>query len=234
MDKLYFEEKGPGILDRIGMSKAEFARRMGVKRQNVNALFKSKKNETIRQAADVMGVPFEMLIGYTSERDLPVGYPASDCVPGAELLPDIPAVSSRIRVIRGVQIILDRDLAPLYQVEVGQMNRQVKRNITRFPEDFMFQLTRSEYDALKCQNGISNTRGGDRSLPYAFTEQGVSMLSGLLRSDVAIQVNILIMRAFVSLRRGLVAGASLKDLGKKWFALSKMEDLSPGDLLSQM
>ena len=109
--------------------------------------------------------------------------------------------------IRGVQVILDRDLAAMYQVDVGQMNRQVKRNIKRFPVDFLFQLTKDEYDALKCHFGISNTKGGDRALPYAFTEQGVSMLSGLLRSETAIEVNILIMRAFVAMRRFLMSNA---------------------------
>ncbi len=104
---------------------------------------------------------------------------------------------------------MDRDLAALYDVETSQLNRQVKRNIQRFPEDFMFQLTKEEVESLKCQNGISNTRGGDRYLPYVFTEQGVSMLSGLLRSETAIQANILIMRAFVSMRRFLVANAQI-------------------------
>ncbi|MBQ7272360.1 MAG: ORF6N domain-containing protein [Bacteroidales bacterium] len=119
-------------------------------------------------------------------------------------------VESRIVTIRGQQVILDRDLAAMYQEEVSQFNRQVKRNIKRFPSDFMFQLTKEEYDGLKCQNGISNRRGGDRrALPYAFTEQGVSMLSGLLRGDKAIEVNILIMRAFVAMRRFLVANAQV-------------------------
>lgn len=103
--------------------------------------------------------------------------------------------------LRGRQVILDRDLARLYQVEVAQMNRQVKRNIERFPEDFMFQITKEEHESLKCQFGISNTRGGDRSLPFAFTEQGVSMLSGLLRSSVAINANISIIRAFTAMRK---------------------------------
>lgn len=103
--------------------------------------------------------------------------------------------------LRGRQVILDRDLARLYQVEVAQMNRQVKRNIERFPEDFMFQITKEEHESLKCQIGISNTRGGDRSLPFAFTEQGVSMLSGLLRSSVAINANISIIRAFTAMRK---------------------------------
>ncbi len=106
-----------------------------------------------------------------------------------------------ILTLRGAQVIMDRDLAKLYQVEVSQMNRQVKRNHERFPEDFMFQLTKEEYDGLKCQNGISNTRGGDRALPYAFTEQGVSMLAGLLRSDIAIKANIAIIRTFTALRK---------------------------------
>ena len=110
-------------------------------------------------------------------------------------------IEERIFTIRGKQVILDRDLAQLYQVEVSQMNRQVKRNIERFPEDFMFQLSKTEWDGLKCQNGISNSRGGDRSLPYAFTEHGISMLAGLLRSTIAIEANIRIIRAFVSLRK---------------------------------
>jgi len=103
--------------------------------------------------------------------------------------------------LRGKQVILDRELARLYQVEVAQMNRQVKRNIERFPDDFMFQLTKEELESLKCQNGISNSRGGDRTLPYAFTELGVSMLAGLLRSDVAINANITIIRAFAAMKR---------------------------------
>jgi hypothetical protein len=112
-------------------------------------------------------------------------------------------------LVRDQQVLLDRDLAKLYGVEVSQMNRQVKRNIERFPSDFMFQLTKEEYDSLKCQNGISNQRGGDRRLPYAFTEQGIAMLSGLLRSEVAIQTNIMIMRAFVAMRRFLSANAQI-------------------------
>lgn len=119
------------------------------------------------------------------------------------------AIQSKIALVRNQQVLLDRDLAKLYGVEVSQMNRQVKRNIERFPSDFMFQLTKEEYDNLKCQNGISNQRGGDRRLPYAFTEQGIAMLSGLLRSEVAIQTNIMIMRAFVAMRRFLSANAQI-------------------------
>ena len=119
------------------------------------------------------------------------------------------SVENKIVVLRDTQVILDRDLAVLYNVETSQLNRQVKRNIERFPEDFMFQLTKEEAEALKCQNGISKGKGGDRYLPYAFTEQGVSMLSGLLRSDTAIKANILIMRAFVAMRRYLAANAQI-------------------------
>ena len=86
-------------------------------------------------------------------------------------------IEDRIFTIRGQQLMLDRDLAHLYGVDVSQMNRQVKRNIERFPRDFMFQLSKEEYDYLKCQNGISNSRGGDRALPYAFTEHGISIQS---------------------------------------------------------
>ena len=121
----------------------------------------------------------------------------------------VTTIQSKIALVLDQQVLLDRDLAKLYGVEVSQMNRQVKRNIERFPSDFMFQLTKEEYDSLKCQNGISNQRGGDRRLPYAFTEQGIAMLSGLLRSEVAIQTNIMIMRAFVAMRRFLSANAQI-------------------------
>ena len=113
-------------------------------------------------------------------------------------------VQQMIHVIRGERVILDRDLAKLYGVEVAQLNRQVQRNIERFPEDFMFQLEKQEFTNLKCQNGTSSW-GGDRHLPHAFTEEGVAMLSGLLRSPVAIQVNIQIMRAFVYMKNTLSA-----------------------------
>ena len=121
----------------------------------------------------------------------------------------VPTIQSKIALIRDQQALLDRDLARFYGVEVLQMNRQVKRNIERFPEDFMFQLTKAENEALKCQYGISKQRGGDRRLPYAFTEQGVAMLSGLLRSEVAIAANIMIMRAFVTMRRFLTMNAQI-------------------------
>jgi hypothetical protein len=118
----------------------------------------------------------------------------------------VPALEKRIFVIRGRQVMLDEDLADLYGVETRVLVQQVKRNAKRFPADFMFQLTKPEAEALRSQIVISNVgRGGRRYEPYVFTEQGVAMLSGVLRSDRAIAVNIEIMRAFVELRR--VAGS---------------------------
>ena len=119
-------------------------------------------------------------------------------------------IEKMIVTLRGVQVMIDRDLAFLYQEEVKQMNRQVKRNIERFPEDFMFQLTKEEYARLKCHFGTSNERGGDRrALPYAFTQQGIGMLSGLLRSKVAVETNIKIMRAFVGMQRYIAASMQI-------------------------
>jgi hypothetical protein len=111
-------------------------------------------------------------------------------------------IERRIYVIRGHKVMLDSDLARLYCVTTFNLNKAVKRNPGRFPADFMFQLTRPENEALTFQIGISNkgVRGGRRYLPYAFTEHGVAMLSSVLRSDRAIQVNIAIMRAFSRLR----------------------------------
>lgn len=115
-----------------------------------------------------------------------------------------------IYMIRKQKVILDSDLALLYGVETKALVRAVKRNIDRFPDDFMFQLTKSEFDNfLRCQNGTSSW-GGRRYLPYAFTEQGVAMLSSVLRSKRAVQVNIAIMRTFVKLRRILEDNALLR------------------------
>lgn len=102
-----------------------------------------------------------------------------------------------IRVIRGQQVMLDNDLATLYSVETRRLNEQVKRNIERFPDDFMFQLTKEELDNLMSQNATSSW-GGTRKLPYAFTEQGIAMLSSVLKSKTAVEVNIRIMRAFIA------------------------------------
>ena len=164
-------------------------------------------------------------------------------------------VERRIYFIRGEKVMLDYDLAALYGVGTGVLNRAVKRNRDRFPEDFMFQLDADEWELLRCQIGMSNKhagsgsrfqfgtskelastktaglrfqneslksrRGGRRYLPYAFTEQGVAMLSSVLRSQRAVQVNIAIMRTFVRLREMLLSNA---DLARKLNALEKKYD----------
>ena len=119
-------------------------------------------------------------------------------------------VESLIRIIRDKQVMLDRDLAELYGVETRRLNEQVKRNIERFPEDFMFQLTKEEFENWKSQFATSNSIiMGARKRPYAFTEHGVAMLSSILRSKIAIEVNILIMRAFVSMRHFMMNHATI-------------------------
>jgi phage regulator Rha-like protein len=132
-------------------------------------------------------------------------------------------IERSILLIRGQKVMLDIDLASLYGVETGALVRAVKRNRDRFPTDFMFQLTKEEFDSLRCQIGTSKTagRGGRRYPPYAFTEQGVAMLSGVLRSKRAVQVNIAIMRAFVRLREIL---ATHKDLARKLEAMERKYD----------
>ncbi|TSA03609.1 MAG: ORF6N domain-containing protein [Nitrospiraceae bacterium] len=120
-------------------------------------------------------------------------------------------IERAILLIRGQKVMLDADLAELYGVETKALNRAVKRNRERFPEDFMLQLTVQEVSALRCQFGTSNIgRGGRRYSPYVFTEQGVAMLSTVLNSARAIQVNIAIMRAFVKLREMLSAHTELR------------------------
>jgi len=118
-------------------------------------------------------------------------------------------ISNKIYFIRDTKVMLDKDLAELYGVLTGNLNKAVKRNIKRFPNDFMFQLTKEEFENLKFQFGISSW-GGTRSLPYAFTEQGVAMLSGILNSDRAINVNIQIMRIFTKIREVLTDNLSVK------------------------
>ena len=117
-----------------------------------------------------------------------------DCVPSAEIRP-------LIHTLRGEQVILDSDLARLYGVETKVFNQAVKRNVRRFPERFRFRLTGEEFDRLRSQSVTSSEHGGRRCLPYAFTEQGVAMLSAVLRSDTAMEVSIRIIDEFVAMRR---------------------------------
>ncbi|MFN8283946.1 MAG: ORF6N domain-containing protein [Chitinophagales bacterium] len=113
---------------------------------------------------------------------------------------ELEVIKNKIYTIREVKVMLDYDLAALYHSETKNLKRAVNRNVERFPEDFMFQLTKEEFDNLRCQSGTSSY-GGTRYLPYAFTEQGVAMLSSVLKSPKAIDVNIAIMRAFVKMRQ---------------------------------
>ena len=131
-------------------------------------------------------------------------------------------MAQKIYLIRGQRVMLDADLAELYGVKTKILNKAVKRNLDRFPEDFMFQLNNQEVQRLRFQIGTSKTgRGGTRYLPYAFTEQGVAMLSGVLASPRAIKVNVEIMRAFVRLRKIL---ASHTELARKLEGLEKKYD----------
>ena len=118
-------------------------------------------------------------------------------------------ISSKIFFIRGVKVMLDRDLAELYEVETRTLNQAVRRNIKRFPNDFMFQLNKTEFENLKSQI-VTSSWGGIRKMPLAFTEQGVAMLSGILNSDRAILVNIQIMRTFTKLRHMIAGHEELK------------------------
>jgi hypothetical protein len=137
----------------------------------------------------------------------------------AVILPE--RIERAIVLVRGQKVMLDKDLAALYGVDTGNLNRAVRRNLDRFPEDFMFRLSAEEFDSLSFHFGISNRRGGRRYRPYAFTEQGVAMLSSILRSKRAARANIEIMRAFVRMRQLLSSNA---ELTRKLEALEKKYD----------
>lgn len=129
-------------------------------------------------------------------------------------------IEQSILFIRAQKVMLDMVLAKLYGVETSALNRAVQRNIDRFPQDFMFQLTQEEADSLKCHFGISKGKGGRRYLPYVFTEHGIAMVSGILHSKRAIQVNVEIMRIFVRMRRILdtnkILAKRMDELEKKY------------------
>ncbi len=137
------------------------------------------------------------------------------------------SLQSKIHTIRNVQVMLDYDLAALYEVSTKQLNLAVKRNSERFPDDFMFQLTLEEWNALRFQFKTSNTRGGRRYAPYAFTEQGLAMLSGILNSPVAIQVNIVIIRTFVAIRQSIMplgSNSNMKQIENKIMVLEAVSE----------
>lgn len=133
---------------------------------------------------------------------------AGKVITNCDQLSDTIDIQPMIKVIRGQQVMLDSDLSALYGVETRRLNEQVKRNIERFPDDFMFQLRKEELDNLMSQNATSSW-GGTRKLPYAFTEQGIAMLSSVLKSQTAVEVNIRIMRAFIAMRRFIATNAQL-------------------------
>ncbi len=159
------------------------------------------------------------------------------------ITPKPESLAQLVFIVRGEKVLLDADLAMLYGVDTGALNRAVKRNAERFPADFMLQLTTEEWEDLKCQVGISSspaavtkvkkagairsqvaapsTHGGRRAIPYAFTEQGVAMLSSVLRSQRAVEVNIAIMRTFVQLRRLM---DSNRDLARRIEAMETRYD----------
>jgi len=157
-------------------------------------------------------------LGGTPEKPLPTdGLAATE----TKIALPVERVLRTIHVLRGQKVILDADLAALYDVETKALTRAVRRNSDRFPPDFMFQLNEAEFDALRRQIGASSAWGGRRYPPYAFTEQGVAMLSSVLRGPRAVQVNIGIMRAFVELRRML---ASSEELSRRLDALEAKYD----------
>ena len=124
------------------------------------------------------------------------------------IIPD-EIIMSKILLIRNQKVMIDRDLAELYGVTTGNLNKSVKRNVFRFPDDFMFQLNKDEFEILIFQNGISSW-GGTRKLPFVFTEQGVAMLSSILNSEQAVKVNIHIIRVFTKMRDYLKSNLNLR------------------------
>ncbi len=131
------------------------------------------------------------------------------------------SIEDKILLIRGKKVMLDRDLASLYGITTGNLNKAVRRNIDRFPEDFMFQLSKNEYDSLRFQFGILKKGQHSKYLPQVFTQDGVAMLSSVLNSQKAIQVNIQIMRTFTKLREMMM---SYKELQKKIVAIEEKYD----------
>jgi hypothetical protein len=140
---------------------------------------------------------------------------------------ELELIKSSIHEVRGKKVILDFEIAKMYQVETKYLKRIVRYNIKRFPADFMFELTKEEWNALRCNFSTSKNTGGIRYLPFAFTEQGVAMISGLLNSDIAIEVNISIMRAFVMMRQFAL---TYQELSEKLIELEKQNSQKFDDI----
>ena len=136
---------------------------------------------------------------------------------------ELQLIQSKIYEIRGQKVMLDFDLAEMYGTETKVLKQSVKRNIGRFPSDFMFELTKEEFNTLRSQIVTSNRRGGTRYMPFAFTELGVAMLSSILNSEVAIEINISIMRAFVAIRQ-LIANPPVDRVGELEKQMKELKD----------
>lgn len=143
-------------------------------------------------------------------------------------------IHNRIYDIRGQKAMLDLDLAMLYEIETKYLKRAVRQNAKRFPADFMFELTKEEFENLRCRLSTSNQRGGNRYLPFAFTEQGIAMLSSVLHSDKAIHMNIAIMRAFVEVRRLTLDYTNLSDQVKALKNLVNLHNEQLAQILTAM
>ncbi len=143
---------------------------------------------------------------------------------------ELEIIQNKIYEIRGYRVMLDFDLAEMYQVETKRIKEQVRRNIDRFPPDFMFELSLSEWTNLRSQIATSSW-GGARYQPFAFTEQGVAMLSSVLKSDIAIKVNISIMRAFVVIRNAMIMQISVsKEIEELWKAINDLSEDNRNEL----
>ncbi len=136
----------------------------------------------------------------------------------------IELIQSKIYEIRGQKVMLDRDLAQMYGVETKILKQSIKRNIRRFPSDFMFELTPDEFESLRSQIVTSKGRGGIRYMPYAFTEQGVAMLSSVLNSELAININISIIRAFVAIRHSLPTSTPTNQISELKAELNSLKE----------
>jgi len=139
---------------------------------------------------------------------------------------ELQVIQNKIHELRGQRIMLDFDLAEMYEVETKVLKQAVKRNINRFPKDFMFELTKNEFESLRSQI-VTSKRGGARYMPFAFTEQGVSMLASVLKSDIAVQISISIIRAFVLMRQHL---ADYKELQEKINQLQENTNMQFNDI----
>jgi phage regulator Rha-like protein len=146
----------------------------------------------------------------------------------------VESINSNILTIRGMKVILDSDLASLYGVETKMLNRAVKRNISKFPADFAFRLSQEQVLALRCQNGTSNGRGGQRYPPFAFTEHGAIMAANVLRSQEATEMSVFIVRAFIKMREALLSRHETEERLSQIENILLVHDQSLSDIYEQI